>query len=479
MLTQDNFHPYQDTAYDHVLSEPMSMLFLDMGLGKTPVTLHAIMERFDLLQLSGVLVVAPLRVCQTVWRQEAVKWARTKGLKFSLIHGDETARRRALATPANVYLTNFENLKWLSEEILGRYISRGKYPPFNMLVLDEISKMKNTRVQSGAERGQALLKLLPYFPYRMGLTGTPASNGLQDLFGQYLCIDSGQRLGTGFEAFKKKYFALDSWGSKRVVPRVGTEEAIRDRVGDITISMEADDYLNVPPFVFKDIWLDLPPNLRKRYDRIEKDMMVELDSGNSVEVFNAASLSNRCLQFAAGAIYTTPGEPAFETIHRLRLDAMADVVEEAAGEPVLVAFQFQHDAKRLLKDRRFKGFKWFSAKLSEKEANQLIEDWIQGRLPGIVGHPGSMGHGIDRLQHGGRIVAWMGLPWKFDDYSQTNARIRRQGQTKPVLVPRIMVRDTVDEAVALALVRKEGDELGVRRAIKDYWDARQRGEHLV
>jgi len=469
LLTYEHFHLYQTVAYQHGLDHDQSMLFQDMGLGKTIEVLSIIDKRIDMMQITGALVLAPKRVCETVWRQEAAKWAHTRWLKFSAILGDEGARRRALMTPANIYLMNYENLAWLYEEICGRYLNRGHYPPFNMLVLDEISRMKGTRVRQGVKRGAALLKLLPYLPYRIGLTGTPAGNGLLDLFGQYLCIDSGDRLGTSFEKYQKAHFYPEDRNGYRWRILPTHDEKIRDRIADITISMKNDDYLELPPFVFNDVWVDLPKSCRRMYDRIEAEMAVELESGHTVEIFNAASLSNRCLQYAGGGMFKVPGEPEWEAIHKAKLDALADIVEEAAGSPVLVAYQFRHEAERILADKRFKGFKWFSAKLNATEANQLIEDWVAGRLPGIVGHAQSIGHGIDRLQQGGHIVAWFGLPWSWDYYNQLNARLRRQGQSEPVIVHRVMARDTLDCVVSEALVRKEGDELSIRQLIMEYW----------
>lgn len=472
-LTYSDFHHYQQVAFWHTVNNDQSMLFQDMGLGKTIEVLSAIDHRMNAMQCTGALVLAPKRVCQTVWRQEAAKWAHTRWFKFSAILGDEGARRRALMTPANIYLMNYENLPWLYEEISGRYLNRGHYPPFNMLVLDEISRMKGTRTRQGVKRGTSLLKLLPYFPYRVGLTGTPAGNGLLDLFGQYLCIDSGARLGTSFSRYQKQHFYPEDRNGYRWRILPTHDQQIRDKIADITISMKNDDYLELPEYVFNDVWVDLPPKNRRAYDAIEYDMVVQLESGGQVEIFNAASLSNRCLQYSGGGIFTTPGEPQFETLHKAKLDALADIVEEAAGSQVLVAYQFRHEAERILADPRFKGFKWFSSKLNENEANQMINDWVGGRLPGIIGHAQSIGHGIDRLQQGGHIVAWFGLPWSWDYYNQLNARLRRQGQSEPVIVHRIMTRDTLDCAVSEALLRKESDEGSIRQLIMEYW----KGKH--
>jgi SNF2 family DNA or RNA helicase len=473
LLTYSDFHHYQKVAYWHGAQHNQSMLFQDMGLGKTVECLSIIDTRFDEAKITGALVIAPKRVCENVWRQEAQKWAHTRWLSFSLILGDEGKRLRALMTPANVYLVNYENIPWLVEQINGRYLDRGAYPPFNMLVLDEISRMKNTRIRQGNKRGKALLSILQYFPYRMGLTGTPAGNSLLDLFGQFLCIDGGERLGTSFSGYRKEHFYQTDYNGYRWSILPTHDQKIRDRIADITISMKNDDYLELPPYVFNNIWLELPPKHRTAYDRIERDMIVELKTADDVPVFNAASLTNRCLQYASGAIFKVPGEPEFETLHKIKLDALEEIVEEAAGQPILVAYQFRHEAERILKDPRFKHFKWFHAGLSERDAAAILTSWKDGTLKGIVSHPQSIGHGIDGLQSNGRHIVWYGVCWSWDYYNQLNARLRRQGQTEPVIVHRLLMKDTVDTVVDQALKRKAGDEHTIRQLIKEYWDSKK------
>ncbi len=442
------------------------MLWLDMGLGKTTCALTAINTLLDQFRVYGVLIVAPLRVCQSVWKQESAKWDHTKHLTFSSITGSKDDRIRGLMTPADIYLINYDNLRWLQTEIEHRFLSKGKRPPFNMLVADEVSKLKNTRTRQGAERGKAMLKLLPYLPYRTGLTGTPASNGMLDLFGQFLVIDGGKRLGTSHSAFKSTYFYQTDYQGYKWAPFERSKDQIGEKVGDITINLAAEDYLDMPEKIINDIYLDLPAKQRAAYDKIEDEMVVELESGLSVEIFNEASKMNRCLQFANGAIYTTPGAPEWENIHDVKLDALEDIVEEAAGQPVLVAYQYQHDAKKILK--KFSGAIWISSKTSEADFNQALEDWNSGKLTMIIGHPASMGHGIDRLQQSGHILVWYGLNWSLDLYDQTIARLWRQGQKFATMVHRLMIRDTVDDAVKLSLEAKAHDEMGAREAIEKY-----------
>lgn len=468
---KNQLHPYQTITVNHIMANEHAMLHQAMGLGKTIAALTAIVDLFDTMQIRSVLIVAPLRVCQTVWRQEAAKWDHTKWLRFSLIHGSADKRMRAIRRRSNVYLINYENLKWLQQYLEGAFIKQGQYLPFDMIVFDEISKLKNARTRQGAERGRAALKMLPYVRRRVGLTGTPASNGLLDLFGQYLVIDGGARFGTSFTAFRQNYFIQKDRAGYRFEPGFGAADAIASIIGDITISMQAEDYLDMPDLITNDITLDLPPKLQAEYDAIETEMMVQLQSGAQVEVFNAASLINRTLQFANGAIYTTPGQPEWEHIHDVKLDALEEIVEEAAGEPILLAFEFQHDAHKIKK--RFPDAVWFSAAMSEKEATQAIEDFKEGRIRLLIGHPGSMGHGLDRLQQRGHIVVWYGLNWSLDLYDQTVARLWRQGQDRPVILHRLLMRNTTDFAVAEALTRKASDETTIKNAVMDYWRRKQ------
>jgi len=385
MLNKSDLHDYQINTIEHILAHPQSMLWLDMGLGKTISILTAVDILLDQMKVYGVLVVAPLRVCQTVWRQEAKKWEHTKHLTFSSITGTKDERIRGLMTPADIYLINYDNLAWLQEEIEFRFLRKGKRPPFNMLVPDEISKLKNTRTRQGVARGKAMLKLLPYLPYRSGLTGTPASNGMLDLFGQFLVIDGGKRLGTSHSAFRSEYFYLTEYRGTKWFPFERAKEQIANRVGDITINMDVEDYIDMPEKIFNDIYVDLPPKQQVSYDKIEKEMMVELDSGATVDIFNAASKMNRCLQFANGAMYLAPGAPDWENVHDAKLDALEDIVEESAGQPILVAYGFQHDAHKILK--KYPDAVWLSSKTSEADFIQALEDWNTGKLTMIIGHP--------------------------------------------------------------------------------------------
>ena len=467
MLTRNDFYNYQHRCVDHMLEHPKSMLFVDPGLGKSVVGLTVIDILLSRLLVYGVLVTAPKRVCQSVWRQEALKWAHTRHLSFSMIMGTKEERIRALMTPADVYLINYDNLVWLQAEIEFRFLLKGKRPPFNMLVADEVSKLKGTRIQQGAERGRALLKMTPYLPYRTGLTGTPAGNGLQDLFGQYLVIDSGERLGTAFSTFQSTYFYLTSAYSSKWYPFERSKEQISELVHDITINLNAEDYLDILDPIINDVPITMPPKLQARYDSIEHEMMIELDSGIVVDIDNEGSKINRCLQFSNGALYKSPGNPDWETIHDVKLDALDDVIEEIAGKPVLIAYQFKHDAHKIMK--RHPDAVWLSSKTSEEDFLQALTDWKEGKLTKIIAHGQSMGHGIDGLQGVDRHLVWYGIPWSKEVYDQTIARLwGARSKQNLVVIHRLIFNNTVDEVVRLSLEYKEGTENDLRTAIDEY-----------
>ena len=468
MLTPDMLHGYQNRTIEHIINHPYSMLHQDPGLGKTIASLSAVEAlKFDLYQVKGVLVIAPLRVVQSVWEQEAAKWEHTKNLTFSRILGDKGSRIRGLCRKADIYLVNYENLVWLQAEVEHRFLSRGKYPPWNMCVLDEISKMKGTRTRQGVKRGTAALKLLQYCPYRVGLTGTPAPNGLLDLFGQYLCIDSGERLGTSFDRYKHTYFYQSDYQGYRYAPFEKSKEQITELISDITMDLRAEDYLDMPDLIDNDIMLELTPQLQDAYDRIEHEMLIELESGNAVEIFNKASLTNRCLQWAGGGVYLNPGLPDWEKVHDIKMDALTDLVDELQGQPVLVFYQYQHEAHRIQK--KFPNSVWLSSKTSAADFNQAIMDWNTGKLNMIIAHPASMGHGVDRLQTSCHNMIWYGLNWSWELYFQSVSRIARQGQSSPtVMNHRLLMDDTVDLVVAMALKLKQEDETSIRDLISEY-----------
>lgn len=466
MLTPDKLHGYQQKAVNFQCSMPHSMLWLDMGLGKSAITLTSIVHLLNAGFLRGVVIVAPIRVIRLVWRQEAMKWSHTQHLKFSMLTGTRDQRTRALLRPADIYLVNYENLGWLAETLDTYFISKSRQIPFNGIVWDEISKMKN----SSTQRVKSVKKILPHFDWATGLTGTPASNGYKDLHGQYLVVDRGQRLGTSKTAFRTRFYKKE--GPYKEVPFEDTEDVIKSLVGDITLEMSAEDYNPLPDLMVNDVEVEMPETLRARYDQMEKDFFLQLDSGQSKEMFNQASLTNACLQFANGAVYPIAGMPLWEALHDLKLDALEELIDEANGEPILCAYAYRSDAERIM--TRFKHLDPINLTecKSERALEAAMARWKAGNCALMIGHPASMGHGVDGLQDRGHILVWFGLTWSLDLYKQFNARLRRQGQGVPVICHRIMMRDTLDQAQALALAEKDESETSLRAAIKLYRQSR-------
>lgn len=427
-------HDYQKYATSFILDHPVSAVFLEMGLGKTIASLTAIYDLvLESFLIRKVLVVAPLRVARDTWPSEMRKWDHLKGLTWSVAVGSETERRAALMRKADVYVINRENVEWLVE--------RSGFPfDFEMVVVDELSSFKSHQ----AKRFRSLMKARPLVKRIVGLTGTPSSNGLMDLWAEFRLLDMGQRLGRFITAYRESYFRPDRRNGAIVYsykPLKGAEEAIYDRISDITISMRTSDYLRLPECVVNEVLVSMDPEERKVYDRLRDDMTASLD-GKVIDAVNAAALSNKLLQMANGAVYGENGETI--RIHDRKLDCLEDLIEGMNGKPVLVAYWFRHDAERI--KARFD--------VREIKTSKDIEDWNAGRIPVAIIHPASAGHGLN-LQQGGSTLIWFGLTWSLELYQQTNARLHRQGQTETVYIHHIVCKDTIDGDVMRALRRKE------------------------
>lgn len=357
------------------------MLWLDMGLGKTSITLTSLVHLLNEGFLRGVIIVAPIRVIRLVWRQEATKWEHTKHLRFSMVTGTKDQRTRALMKPADVYLINYENIKWLAETLHTYFIKKDKQIPFNGIVWDEVSKCKN----SNTNRVKAVRKILDHFDWSTGLTGTPASNGYKDLHGQFLVVDKGERLGTSKTAFKTRFYR--KVGPYKEMAYEDTESTIKNLIGDITLEMSAADYNPLPDLVVNNIELELPDSLRAKYELMEKEFFLQLDSGTAVEVFNQASLTNKCLQFSNGAMYPIAGAPVWEAIHDLKLNALEDIIDEAQGSPVLCSYAYRSDAQRIME--RFKKLEPINLTecKSETSLTNAMRRWKDNDCPLMIGHP--------------------------------------------------------------------------------------------
>jgi SNF2 family DNA or RNA helicase len=479
MLTTTNLHDYQRECINHMLTNKDAMLWLQMGLGKTIITLTSIVSLMEKGKVSKTLIFGPLRVIESVWTTEAEKWAHTKHLRFSIVRGNAKERTRALFRDADIYLINYEQMNWLAETLC-HYYNNKKFP-FECAVYDEVSKLKNStslRVAGGNrdrkdKKGEyhkvkitGWRKLIDAFKYRYGLTGTPASNGYLDLHGQFLAVDGGTRLGKYITHFKESYFSkgYDGWTYK--ITDNG-KHWIERRISDITKKMDAKDYLDMPSVKVTNIMVDLPPKIRRSYQEIEKDMFTELDSGTEVEIFNSASLSNKCLQFCNGAPYTNTETKEWEALHDVKLEVLKDILEEAAGAPVLCSYTFKSDAERIMK--YFNKYKPVNlTKEAAKDTNKIIDRWNDGKIQLMIGHTKSMGHGLDRLQNSGSIIVWFGLTWSLEQYEQMNGRLDRQGQTKPVSIIRILCNNTVDLAVLDAIEHKDTEQKGLKASLDRY-----------
>jgi len=462
VLTPDLLHDYQKKAVNHQCTHPNSMLWMDMGLGKTVITLTAIAHLINTGFLRGVVIVAPIRVIRLVWRQEAAKWGHTKHLKFSMVTGTKDQRTRAILRPADIYLVNYDVLGWLAETLQTYFVKKDRPIPFNGIVWDEISKMKN----SATTRVKAFRKIDNRFEWTTGLTGTPASNGYKDLHGQFLVVDKGERLGTSKTAFRTRFYK--KVGPYKEVPYEDTEDTIKKLVGDITLEMSAEDYNPLPDLIVNNIEIEMPDDLRSKYEKLEKEFFLTLDNGKEIEAFNAAALTNKCLQFSNGAIYPIPGIPLWEPVHELKLDALGEIIDEAQGSPVLCSYAYRSDAERIM--TRFKDLRPINLTECKSEASLInaMHRWKTGDCSLMIGHSASMGHGIDGLQSNGHILVWFGLNWSLDLYDQFNARVRRQGQGVPVICHRILMQNTLDQAQSLALDEKATTQAGLRNAVKQY-----------
>jgi len=482
MLTPKQLHEYQKECILHMLYHQNGMLWLQMGLGKTIIALTTIVDFMKANKIRKTVIFGPLRVINSVWIKEASKWQHTSHLKFSTLTGELKKRKRAFFRNADIYLINYDLMTWFSEMLDHYYISQGKEIPFDCVIYDEVSKLKDStslRVAGGNrdridKKGKEYKvktigwrKMIDHFKYRYGLTGTPASNGYMDLHGQFLAVDNGERLGKYITHYRETYFSkgYDGW-----TYRIASDyhrSCIEAKISDITKKMDAKDYLDMPDIKITNIIVDLPTAVRKSYEEVEKDMFTELSNGTEIEVFNAASKSNKCLQFCNGSPYINPDSREYEKLHDIKLKALEDVLEEAGGSPVLCSYTFKSDAERIMK--HFK--KYRPVNLTGEKSNKtksIIDNWNQGKIKLLIGHPASMGHGIDGLQNSGSIIVWFGLNWSLELYEQMNGRLYRQGQLKPVSIIRILCKNTVDLAVLDAIERKESDQEGLKKALDRY-----------
>ena len=446
-----NPHDYQRYAIEFIKAHPVAAVLLDCGMGKTAITLSAIHSlMYDSFEVSRVLVIAPIRVATVSWPDEIEKWDGLKKLTYSVAVGTPEQRRAALMQEVDIHIINRENVTWLVEE-------SGVPLKYDMIIIDELSSFKNHQ----SKRFKSLMRLRPRAKRCVGLTGTPSSNGLMDLFAEFRCLDMGERLGRFIGQYRNTYFIPDRCNGPIVYsykPRTGAEEEIYRKISDITISMRAVDHLKMPELVSSEYTVHMDEREKQRYDELKKDLILQLPEGE-VTAANAASLSGKLLQMANGAVYDD--DQRVVPIHKRKLEALEDIIEAANGKPILVAYWFQHDLDRIRKHLEKLKIDYIRV-----TGEGSIRMWNEGKIPVGLIHPASAGHGLN-LQSGGSTIVWYGLTWSLELYQQTNARLYRQGQKdSTVVVQHIITKGTIDERVMKALQMKDNTQSALIDAVK-------------
>ena len=445
-------HNYQVVAKDFIIGHPYAAVILDMGMGKTATTLSAVKElMFDRFEVTKVLVIAPLRVANTVWSDEIEQWAELRHLRYSKIVGTPKQRKVALQKDADIYIVNRENLPWLVEQC-------SPYFKWDMVVIDELSSFKSWQ----SKRFKAFMAMRPYMKRIVGLTGTPSSNGLMDLFAEFKVIDGGERLGRFIGEFRSRYFEEGRRNGNIVyeyIPMDYAECQIQDKISDITIPMKALDYLDMPDLISTKKLVRMSEKEKEKYSQFKKEYVLSELDGLEVTAANAASLTNKLVQLSNGAVYSD--DHTVVALHEQKLDALEDILESANGEPVLVAYWFKHDLARII--GRLEKLKVKSRVLKTEED---IREWNKGNVPVGLLHPAGAGHGLN-LQKGGHHLVWFGLTWSLELYQQTNARLWRQGQeAETVVIQHIVTEGTIDEEILKALENKDAQQQRLIAAVK-------------
>lgn len=450
-------HDYQIRATQLVIDKPKIGLFLDMGLGKTVITMTAIQElMYDRFEVSHVLVIAPKRVAEDTWTREHAKWDHLKDLRISKVLGNEQQRIQALRTEADIYVIGRDNVIWL----INYYQGLKKGWPFDMIVIDELSSFKNPQ----AKRFRALRKAMPSASRVVGLSGTPSPNGLMDLWAEVYLLDQGERLGLTLGFYREKYFrpgARNGYVVYKWEPLRNAQKEIEDKISDICISMSAADYLELPKRIDNVIPVQLSPEEMEAYKRMEHDQLLQIE-GDDIAALNAAAIMTKLLQIANGSVYTNEGKVV--KIHEAKLEALAEIVD-MMDSPVLVFYSYKHDLAAI--QGKIKG-----ARILENEKD--IPDWNAGKVQVLLAHPASVGYGLN-LQEGGHVIVWYGLTWSLELYQQANARLYRQGQEKPVIIHHLIAEGTADGEVMAALQNKDTSQAALLAALKERRTASEQG----
>lgn len=443
-------YPYQQYCIDRIISDNSIGLFLDMGLGKTVITLTAIYAlRYYYWACGKALVIAPKKVAEQTWSKEAEKWDHLKGLKVQVCLGTLSQRINALNTPADVYVINRENTQWLVQYF-------GHKWPFDMVILDESSSFKNHQ----AKRFKAMKAIRPRINRLVELTGTPSPHGLTDLWAQVFLLDGGQRLGRTISVYREMYFVPDKRNRNIIysyAPRDGAETEIYAQISDICVSMKSEDYLQLPDLIYEDIPVMLDKDARKAYDTMERDMLLEVENDEIITAATAATLTGKLLQLCNGAVYSEDG--AVQEIHGCKIEALLETIEQLNGQHVIVYYYFRHDVARILAALP----KSLHVRVYQGAKDQ--DDWNAGLIDVLLAQPASCGYGLN-LQQGGHHIIWFGLTWALEEYQQANKRLHRQGQPYPVIVHRLIVQGAQDEDVIKSLESKDGSQEELLAALK-------------
>lgn len=445
-------HEYQRHCLQRIIDTKKIGLYIDMGLGKTVTTLTAIKElKYERLQVRKILVIAPKKVAESTWSKEKDKWDHTKMLRVSKVLGSTAKRIQALNTPADLYIINRENVVWLVDYYRNAW-------PFDMVVIDESSSFKNHK----SKRFKALASISGKITRLVELTGTPSPNGLEDLWAQVYLLDGGERLEKRYTQFRERYFNPGDRGQNIIYnykPKIGSEQAILDKISDICISMKSEDYLQLPDLIEDVIHVELDPKARKAYNDLERQMVLALpEEEDEISVTSAAALSNKLLQLANGAVYDEGH--SVHSVHDCKIEAFMELVESLNGKPALVFYNFQHD-----KDRIKAALEKTGLRVRELKTPQDENDWNAGQIDILLAHPASCAYGLN-LQQGGNHVIWFGLTWNYELYSQANKRLHRQGQTEKVIIHHLVCSGTRDEDVMEAISRKDDVQNWVMESLK-------------
>ena len=449
MPSREQLHKYQERMINFIYNTPKCAVWAGLGLGKTITTITAIVDLLDSMTVSKVLIIAPLRVANSVWHKEAANWQHTKHLKFSIVTGSEKERLAALHKTADVYVINRENVHWIVEHLKKDELYT-RFWKFDMIVLDEASSFKS----ASSQRFKALRKTIRFTNRLVELTGTPSPNGLLDIWSQMYLLDCGERLGRSMTAYKQRFFEA-GYNGYSFKPVKSADKVIHRLIDDIVISLNVDDYLEMPDRIDTVIRVQLPPSRMVEYKQLEREFLIQINN-NEIVAYNAATLAGKLLQFSNGATYTDELKNWTE-IHSAKLDALDDIISENSDENLLIAYNYKTDLIRLQA-------RYPDAVVLDKNPDTITQ-WNKGQIKMLLAHPASAGHGLN-LQHGGSIIVWFGLNWSLELYQQFNGRLHRQGQTKPVRVVHIVADGCIDDKVMLAIENKAETQQELLNALK-------------